>query len=29
MELVKFFQALFIQWDMAIYDEPRDLPTKV
>ena len=29
MEVVKFFQAQFIQWDVSIYDEPRDLPTKV
>jgi len=29
MELVKFFQAQFIQWDTEIYDVPRDLATKV
>jgi len=29
MELVKFFQAQFIQWDITIYDRPRDLPCKV
>lgn len=29
MELVKFFQAQFIQWDITVYDLPRDLPCKV
>lgn len=29
MELVKFFQAQFIQWDITVYDEERDLPCKV
>lgn len=29
LELVKFFQALFIQWDIDIYDTERDIPTKV
>ncbi len=29
MEVVKFFQAQFIQWDVEIYDAVRDLPTKV
>jgi len=29
MEVVKFFQAQFIQWDANIYDESKDLPTKV
>ena len=29
MEVVKFFQAQFIQWDAEIYDVSKDLPTKV
>ena len=29
LEMINFFQASFIQWDIAIYDEARDLPTKV
>ena len=29
MEVVKFFQAQFIQWDTEIYDQTKDLPTKV
>lgn len=29
MELVKFFQAQFIQWDISVYDVERDLPCKV
>ena len=29
MEVVKFFQAQFIQWDAEIYDEQKDLATKV
>jgi len=29
MEVVKFFQAQFIQWDSDIYDMSKDLPTKV
>ena len=29
LEMVKFFQAMFIQYDISIYDIPRDLPTKV
>lgn len=29
MELVKFFQAQFIQWDTEIYDQTKDLATKV
>lgn len=29
MEVVKFFQAQFIQWDAQIYDETKDLATKV
>ena len=29
MEVVKFFQAQFIQWDAEVYDVEKDLPTKV
>ena len=29
MEVVKFFQAQFIQWDAEIYDMTKDLGTKV
>ena len=29
LEVVKFIQAQFIQWDIEIYDVARDLPTKV
>jgi P-type E1-E2 ATPase len=29
MEVVKFFQAQFIQWYSEIYDTTKDLPTKV
>ena len=28
-EIVKFIQAIFIQWDYQMYDETKDLPTKV
>lgn len=29
LEVVKFSQASFISWDIEIYDEEKDLPTKV
>ena len=29
LEMINFFQAKFIMWDIAIYDEARDLPAKV
>jgi hypothetical protein len=29
MEVVKFFQAQFIQWDAEVYDVEKDLATKV
>jgi len=29
MEVVKFFQAQFIQWDAEVYDIDKALPTKV
>lgn len=29
LEIVKFMQAVFIGWDAAIYDETKDMPTKV
>jgi phospholipid-transporting ATPase len=29
MELVKFFQAQYIQWDITVYDTEKDLPCKV
>jgi P-type E1-E2 ATPase len=29
MEVVKFMQATFIQWDVNIYDDKLDMPTKV
>ena len=29
VEIVKFFQALFIGWDINIYDTERDMPTRV
>jgi phospholipid-transporting ATPase len=29
LECVKFLQAIFIQWDVEIYDTSKDLPTKV
>ena len=29
LEVVKFFQAVFISWDWMIYDEEKDMPTKV
>jgi phospholipid-transporting ATPase len=29
MEVVKFTQAQFIQWDVEIYDQTKDLATKV
>lgn len=29
MEMVKFFQAMFIQWDWRIYSVEKNMPTKV
>ena len=29
VEIVKFWQALFIGWDIDIYDTERDMPTRV
>jgi len=29
LEMVKFLQAQFIQWDTDIYELERDMPTKV
>ena len=29
LEVVKFLQAFFIQWDYLIYDQEKDMPTKV
>jgi phospholipid-transporting ATPase len=29
VEIVKFAQALFISWDINIYDTERDMPTRV
>jgi len=29
LEIIKFFQAMFISWDASIYDESKDMPTKV
>jgi phospholipid-transporting ATPase len=29
LEVVKFLQAIFISWDLDIYHEPTDTPTKV
>jgi phospholipid-transporting ATPase len=29
LEVVKFIQAFFIQWDADIYDMDKDMPTKV
>ena len=29
VEIVKFWQALFIAWDIDIYDTERDMPTRV
>ena len=29
VEIVKFWQALFIAWDVEIYDTERDMPTRV
>jgi phospholipid-transporting ATPase len=29
LECVKFIQAIFIYWDYSIYDEVKDMPTKV
>jgi len=29
LEVVKFFQAIFISWDYRIYDIEKDMPTKV
>lgn len=29
LEIVKFMQAVFISWDATIYDEAKDMPTKV
>ncbi len=29
LEIVKFIQAIFIQWDIMIFDRARHLPTKV
>jgi len=29
LEVVKFLQAFFIQWDYKIYDTEKDMPTKV
>ena len=29
LEMVKFLQAQFIQWDADIYEVERDMPTKV
>ena len=29
IEVVKFAQALFIAWDINIYDTERDIPTRV
>eukprot|EP00354_Favella_ehrenbergii_P011917 CAMPEP_0170452208 /NCGR_PEP_ID=MMETSP0123-20130129/1186_1 /TAXON_ID=182087 /ORGANISM="Favella ehrenbergii, Strain Fehren 1" /LENGTH=178 /DNA_ID=CAMNT_0010714143 /DNA_START=183 /DNA_END=719 /DNA_ORIENTATION=+ len=29
IEVVKFAQALFISWDISIYDTARDIPTRV
>lgn len=29
LECVKFIQAAFIQWDVSMYDESKDLNTKV
>ena len=29
VEVVKFAQALFIAWDINIYDTERDMPTRV
>lgn len=29
VEIVKFAQAIFIGWDISIYDKERDMPTRV
>ena len=29
VEIVKFAQAMFIAWDINIYDTDRDMPTRV
>lgn len=29
VEIVKFWQAMFISWDISIYDTERDMPTRV
>lgn len=29
LEIIKFFQAMFIGWDATIYDETKNMPTKV
>jgi len=29
IEIVKFAQAVFIAWDINIYDTERDMPTRV
>ena len=29
LEMIKFFQAMFIGWDATIFDESKDMPTKV
>lgn len=29
LEVVKFLQSFFIQWDFRIYDLDKDMPTKV
>jgi phospholipid-transporting ATPase len=28
LEVVKFWQALFISWDVEMYDKSKDMPTK-
>lgn len=28
LEVVKFMQAMFIQWDYMLYDETKDMPTR-
>ena len=29
VEIVKFWQAMYIGWDISIYDTEKDMPTKV